>query len=52
LGCCVLGFIICAATVAISHRSGGGGDVGGRVGSVMVACILIGSASALVTALT
>jgi hypothetical protein len=52
LGFCVLGFIVCAASIAVSHRSGGGGDAGGRVGSVMLACILIGSASAIVTALT
>jgi hypothetical protein len=52
LGFCVLGFIMCAATIAISHRNGGGGNVGERVGSVMMACILIGAASAIVTALT
>ena len=53
LGACVLGFLICAGTIALQHRTGGGvGDHGGRVGAVMAACILIGSASAIVTALT
>jgi hypothetical protein len=53
LGCCVLGFLVCAGTIALQHRHGGGvGDHGSRVGAVMAACILIGSASAIVTALT
>jgi hypothetical protein len=53
LGMCVLGFLVTAGTIAVQHRTGAGiGDHGSRVGAVMVACILIGSASALVTALT
>jgi hypothetical protein len=53
LGMCVLGFLVTAATIAVQHRTGTGmGDHGSRVGAVMAACILIGSASAIVTALT
>lgn len=53
LGMCVLGFLACAATIAVQHRTGAGmGDHGSRVGAVMAACILVGSASAIVTALT
>jgi hypothetical protein len=49
---CVLGFIVTGATIAIQHRSGGGGDAGPRVGMVMVGCVVLGSATALVKALT
>lgn len=50
-GLCVLGFLACAGTIAITNRTGGIGEHGARVGAVMAACILIGSASALVTVL-
>jgi hypothetical protein len=49
---CVLGFIITGASIAISHKSGGGGDAGPRVGMVMLGCVILGSATALVKALT
>jgi len=53
LGMCVLGFLVCAGTIAVQHRTGSGiSDHGSRVGAVMAACILVGSASAIVTALT
>lgn len=51
---CVLGLIMCGGTMAVQHRTGGGGGGGvyGQVGSVMVGCVLIGSASVIVAALT
>lgn len=49
---CVLGLIVCGATMAIEHRNGGSGGMGGRVGQVMIGCIIIGTASGIVTALT
>lgn len=48
---CVFGLIVCAAQMAIEHRSGGSGGIGGGVAKVMIACILIGSASGIVSAL-
>jgi hypothetical protein len=49
---CVLGFIITGATIAVQHRSGGGGDAGPRVAMVMIGCVVLGSATLLVKALT
>jgi type IV secretory pathway VirB2 component (pilin) len=48
---CVLGVIIAGAMMAIGQRRGEGGEHAARLGWVLAACIVIGSASALVTAL-
>jgi hypothetical protein len=48
---CVAGLIICGGTMALEHRNGGGGGIGGRVGAIMGGCVLIGTASAIVAAL-
>ncbi|WP_420116578.1 hypothetical protein [Micromonospora sp.] len=48
---CVVGLLICAAKMAIQHRQGGGGEHGSNLGWVMGACILGGTAGALVGAL-
>jgi hypothetical protein len=51
IACCVLGFIICGAKLAVEHHNGGGGGIGGQVGKVMGACVLIGAAFGIVNAL-
>ena len=51
IGVCVLGLIICGGKMAIEHRSGGGGGLQGQVGSVMIGCVLIGTAAGIVQAL-
>lgn len=49
---CVLGVILCAIGMVSEHRrGGGGGEAMGKLGSVLVACVLIGVAARLVTAL-
>ena len=48
---CVLGVIIAGAMMAIGQRRGEGGEHAARLGWVLAACIVIGSASALVGAL-
>jgi|SRR4051794_13824240 hypothetical protein len=49
---CVLGVILCAIGMVTEHRrGGGGGEAMGRLGNVMIACVLIGIASKLVNAL-
>ena len=48
---CVLGVIIAGATMAVQHRRGEGGESMARLGWVLGAAIVIGSASALVGAL-
>ena len=45
---CIAGLLICAALMAISARRGELSDHMGRLGSVMGACVLIGSASSIV----
>jgi hypothetical protein len=47
---CVLGVIIAGAMMAIGQRRGEGGEHAARLGWVLAACIVIGSASALVGA--
>uniref|UniRef100_A0AAU1M5W2 Integral membrane protein n=1 Tax=Streptomyces sp. NBC_00148 TaxID=2903626 RepID=A0AAU1M5W2_9ACTN len=49
---CVAGVLIVAGRMAISHRRGEGGEHMGSLGIVMTACVLAGSASALVATLT
>lgn len=50
---CVLGVITCAIGMVMEHRrGGGGGEAMGRLGSVMAACVLIGIAARLVTAVS
>lgn len=48
---CVLGVIIAGAMMAVGQRRGEGGEHAARLGWVLAACIVIGSASALVGAL-
>jgi hypothetical protein len=48
---CVVGLIVCGAKLAIEHRNGGGGGIGGQVGIVMAGCVLIGAAAPLINAL-
>jgi type IV secretory pathway VirB2 component (pilin) len=45
---CVLGIVIAGAMMAIGQRRGEGGEHAARLGWVLAACIVIGSASALV----
>lgn len=47
---CVAGVLISAGTMAIKHRRGGGEEAAGGLGWVLGACIIAGSASALVGA--
>ncbi len=48
---CVIGLTIVAATMAIQHRRGPGGEHGTALAAVAVASVLAGVASGLVTAL-
>jgi len=48
---CVVGLIIVAATMAIQHRRGSGGEHGAALGWVALASVLCGVASGLVTGL-
>jgi exosortase/archaeosortase len=45
---CILGVVIAGAMMAIGQRRGEGGEHAARLGWVLAACIVIGSASALV----
>ncbi|GAB2638244.1 conjugal transfer protein TrbC [Kribbella swartbergensis] len=45
---CVLGIIIAGAMMAVGQRRGEGGEHAARLGWVLAACIVIGSASALI----
>ena len=45
---CVLGIVIAGAMMAVGQRRGEGGEHAARLGWVLAACIVIGSASALV----
>lgn len=45
---CGLGIIIAGAMMAIGQRRGEGGEHASRLGWVLAACIIIGSATALV----
>lgn len=49
---CVVGIIIVAGRMAIMHRRGEGGEHAAGLAWVAAACILVGSASAIVGALT
>jgi hypothetical protein len=50
---CVVGVILAAIGMVLEHRrGGGGGEAMGRLGSVMLACVLIGIAAKLVTAVS
>ncbi|HWD80221.1 MAG TPA: TrbC/VirB2 family protein [Kribbella sp.] len=48
---CGLGIIIAGGMMAIGQRRGEGGEHAARLGWVLAACIVIGSANALVSAL-
>jgi len=49
---CLLGVVIAGAMMAIGQRRGEGGEHAARLGWVLAACIVIGSASMLVNGLT
>ncbi|MEN8649743.1 hypothetical protein ABCR94_03565 [Streptomyces sp. 21So2-11] len=51
LGLCVMGIFVVAGKMAISHQRGQGGEHATGLAYVLGACILVGTASALVTAL-
>lgn len=48
---CVVGLLVCAITMALSHRRGSGGEHGSAVAWVLGASVLSGVAAALVTAM-
>ena len=48
---CILGIVIAGAMMAVGQRRGEGGEHAARLGWVLAACIVIGSATALVDAL-
>jgi hypothetical protein len=45
---CVVGVLIVAGTMAVAHRRGSGGEHASSLGWVLGACIVAGSASAIV----
>jgi hypothetical protein len=49
---CVVGVLMVAATMAIRHQRGEGGQHLAGLGWVLVGCVLIGTASALVGSLS
>jgi hypothetical protein len=50
---CVLGVLLAAGQMAIAHhRGGGGGEHAARLGWVLVAAVVAGSASALIAAIS
>ena len=49
---CLLGVVIAGAMMAVGQRRGEGGEHAARLGWVLAACIVIGSASLLVNGLT
>ncbi|GAA2836534.1 hypothetical protein GCM10010522_63540 [Kribbella solani] len=49
---CLVGIVIAGAMMAVGQRRGEGGEHAARLGWVLAACIVIGSASMLVNALT
>ena len=48
---CILGVMIAGAMMAVGQRRGEGGEHAARLGWVLAACIVIGSASGFVDAL-
>jgi hypothetical protein len=48
---CILGVVIAGAMMAMGQRRGEGGEHAARLGWVLAACIVIGSATGLVKAL-
>ena len=48
---CVLGILIAGAMMAVGQRRGEGGEHAARLGWVLAACVVIGSASLLVKGL-
>ena len=45
---CVAGIIICAIKLALAFRHGEAGEVAGKLGGVMGACVLVGAAASIV----
>jgi hypothetical protein len=50
--CCVVGVVIVAALMAISHHRGTGSEHYASLGRVMLACVLLGAAGPIVQFLT
>jgi len=48
ISACVAGVLLCAGKLAIAHRRGESGEAAGQLGGVAAACILVGSAAAIV----
>lgn len=51
-GICVMGLLLVGASMALSYRRGEGSDAAKGLGPVLVGCVILGSASGIVTALT
>ena len=49
-GLCLIGLIVCGATLAISYHRGGQEHIG-RLGGVAAGCLVVGAASSIVGAL-
>jgi len=45
---CVAGVLLCAGQLAVAHRRGESGEAVGRLGGVAAACVLVGTAAAIV----
>jgi hypothetical protein len=52
IAACVAGVLICAGKMALAHRRGEAGESAGMLGGVATACVLTGSAAAIVTFLS
>ncbi|MGW3491530.1 hypothetical protein [Streptomyces sp. NPDC001054] len=51
-GVCVIGIMLVAGSMALAYRRGDGSEAAKGLGVVMFACVILGSASGIVTALT
>lgn len=45
---CVAGVLLCAGRLSVAHRRGETGEAAGQLGAVAAACVLVGTAAALV----
>ena len=52
LAACVVGVIVVGGRMAMSHRRGDGGEHAQGLGTVLVGCVIVGSAASIVGALT
>jgi len=48
IAACVGGILLCAGKLAVAHRRGESGEAVGQLGGVAAACVLVGSAAAIV----